>query len=70
MSAETDLAILMAAVHRLIDLGPVITEKLVLDVQMVAIAEAEGDLAGAWAIARPWLAALARVQQYDGSPDA
>lgn len=63
MATEPDLGALLTGVRQLTDLIPAMIEKLTVDTQVVAIAEAEGDLAGAWAIALPWMKALARVQR-------
>jgi len=53
-----DLEALMEVAERLPEVLRALIDKLVLDVQTVAAAEAEGDLEGAWAIATPWLTAL------------
>lgn len=61
--ADPDLAALAAVAEHLPALVKRLTEQLVLDVQTVAIAEAEGDLEGAWAIARPWISAIQTAQR-------
>jgi hypothetical protein len=53
-----DLDAMLAVVAQLPAVLRAMIDKLVLDAQTVAIAEAEGDLEGAWAIAAPWLRAL------------
>lgn len=59
----TDLAALLEVAERLPEVLRALIDKLGLDLQTVAIAEAEGDLEGAWAIATPWLTAIAKARQ-------
>ena len=67
--ADIDFDALLEATGRLPELVRALTDKMVLDAQTVAIAEAEGDLEGAWAIALPWIRAI-RTAQRDGRADA